>query len=255
ERVEAEHGIGTERSGGDPRVDVVAEDPALGQRAEPERGHDGDRERRPDEPGADHLHGRNGASPDEDVEEDARRGEEDDPPERGRRCHHRSVTSSSAFVVSRFRKSARMMARPTAASAAATVITKKTITCPSIEPRLRANATNVRLMAFSMSSIAMKMTMMFRRTSTPTVPIANTTALRPRYQVSGAPGGMSPLPAGEADRAHDGDEQQHGRELEGEHVRRQQPAGKRGRVAEALGESRGARWGHPTKRRGDQRRA
>ena len=56
-----------------------------------------------------------------------------------------------------------MMASPTAASAAATVITKKTITCPSIEPRLRANATKLRLTAFSISSIAMKMTITLRR--------------------------------------------------------------------------------------------
>ena len=43
-----------------------------------------------------------------------------------------------------------MMASPTAASAAATVITKNTITWPSIDPRLRANATKLRLTAFSM---------------------------------------------------------------------------------------------------------
>src|SRR5207249_42684 len=143
-----------------------------------------------------------------DVEEHARGGQQHDPAEQRRRGHHRSVTSSSAFVVSRLRNTARMIARPTAASAAATVITKKTITCPSIEPRLRASATKVRLTAFSMSSIAMKMTMTLRRMSTPVVPIANSTALSPRYQVRGAVAGTSEPPLGQPDRPDDGDEQQ-----------------------------------------------
>ena len=81
-----------------------------------------------------------------------------------------------------------MMASPTAASAAATVITKKTTTCPSTAPRLRASATKLRFTAFSMSSIAMKMTMTFRRTSTPTTPIANSTA---RQRSAPIPSGRS----------------------------------------------------------------
>src|SRR4029453_12935418 len=124
----------------------------------------------------------------------------------------------SAFVVSRLRNMARMIASPTAASAAATVITKKTITCPPIEPRLRASATNVRFTAFSMSSIAMKITRMFRRTSTPAGPIANSTALRPRYQESGV--GIPLLPR-ERDRADDRDEEEEGRELERHEVDRE----------------------------------
>src|SRR5439155_315349 len=104
---------------------------------------------------------------DEDVEEHAEGGERHDPAEPRRLAHHRSVASSSTFVVSRFRNMERMIASPTAASAAATVITKKTITCPSIEPVLRASATKLRLTAFSMSSIAMKMTITLRRMSTP----------------------------------------------------------------------------------------
>src|SRR5262245_39126925 len=78
-----------------------------------------------------------------------------------------------------------MMASPTAASAAATAMTKKTITWPSIEPRLRAKATKLRLTAFRRSSMDMKITIRLRRVSTPTVPIANTTALSPRYQEIG----------------------------------------------------------------------
>src|SRR5206468_6211241 len=185
ECVEPERGLGAEGPRGDPGVEVVAEEPALGQRAEPERGRHGHRERRAHEPRAEELHSRRRPPPEEDVEEHARGRQEDDPAEERRRRHHRSVTSSSAFIVSPLRKSAMMIARPTAASAAATVITKKTITCPSIEPRLRASATKVRLTAFSMSSIAMKMTITLRRMSTPSTPIANSTALSPRYQASG----------------------------------------------------------------------
>ncbi len=71
-----------------------------------------------------------------------------------------------------------MIARPTAASAAATVMTKNTITCPSIEWSGAASATKARLTAFSMSSIDMKMTITLRRTSTPDAPIAKRTRRR-----------------------------------------------------------------------------
>src|SRR5581483_6014965 len=167
QRVEAERDVGVERSGDDPLVDAVVERRTLRQRVQPERRRDDDAERRGDDARTDDLHGAGRAPPEEDVEQDAERGERDDPAEQRRLDYHLSVASSSAFVVSRFRNIARMIASPTAASAAATVITKKTITCPSREPRLRASATNVRLTAFSISSIAMKMMMTFRRTRTP----------------------------------------------------------------------------------------
>src|SRR5207253_3187170 len=164
-----------------------------------ERGPHREHERGPHRPGAGDRDRARQAPPEEQVEEHAERRERDDPAETGRLDHHLRVASSSALVVSRFRNIERMIASPTAASAAATVITKKTITCPSIEPRLRASATKVRLTAFSMSSIAMKMTMTLRRTSTPMAPIANSTALSPRYQVRGAVGGTSGPPLGEPD--------------------------------------------------------
>ena len=65
------------------------------------------------------------------------------------------------------------MASPTTTSAAATTITKKAITWPSSAPCIRANATNARLAALSMSSTHMNTTIALRRTSTPTAPITN----------------------------------------------------------------------------------
>src|SRR5207244_6349860 len=150
----------------------------------------------------------------------------------------RTLTSSSAFVSSRFRNSPMSIARPTAASPAATVITKKPRTCPSIDPRLRASATKVKLTAFSISSIAIKMTMTLRRMSTPTAPIAKSAALSPRYQVRGAVGGTSRPPLGQPDRPDDGDEQQDRGQLEGQQIGREQPAAERRGVAEACGQHR-----------------
>src|SRR5215212_4384783 len=68
-----------------------------------------------------------------------------------------------------------MIASPTAASAAATVITKNTNTCPPA-PYDCANATKVRLTAFSMSSTHMNTMIALRRTSTPNTPITKSTA-------------------------------------------------------------------------------
>src|SRR5581483_4434248 len=175
------------------------------------------------------------------VPEDAGRRQRDDPAQelRGQRPrrhrHHRRLVISSAFTVSRFRNIARMIARPTAASAAATVITKNTITCPSVEARLRANATKVRFTAFSMSSIAMKMTMMFRRTSTPSAPITNSTAERTRYQESGV-GPTSALLLRERHRAHDRHEKEDRRELEGQEVVREELVREGDGRAEARGQ-------------------
>ena len=86
------------------------------------------------QPRAHELDGRRHAAPEEGVEQDAEGGQRHDPAEERGLGHHRSDASSSALVVSRFRNMAMMIANPTAASAAATVMTKNTITCPSMEP-------------------------------------------------------------------------------------------------------------------------
>src|ERR1043166_484662 len=101
-----------------------------------------------------------------------RERQDDDPAEQRVGGHHLSEASSSALTVTRFRNEARMIARPTAASAAATVITKNTITWPSIDWRWRATATNARFAAFSITSIDMNMTITLRRSATPVAPIA-----------------------------------------------------------------------------------
>ena len=66
-----------------------------------------------------------------------------------------------------------MMASPTTTSAAATTMTNRAITCPSRLPRIRANVTNIRFVALSMSSTPMNTTMALRRMSTVAPPIAN----------------------------------------------------------------------------------
>src|ERR1700743_221356 len=68
-----------------------------------------------------------------------------------------------------------MIARPTAASAAATVITKKTKTCPPT-PYACAKATKLKFTALSISSTHMNTMIALRRISTPDTPIANSTA-------------------------------------------------------------------------------
>jgi len=55
------------------------------------------------------------------------------------------------------------MESPTAASAAATVMTKNTATCPSILLRVLENVTNVRFTPFNISSIPIKITIVFLR--------------------------------------------------------------------------------------------
>src|SRR5712691_11799076 len=106
-----------------------------------------------------------------------------------------------------------MIARPTAASEAATAITKNTNTCPP-SPRLCARATNVRFTALSMSSTHMKITIAFRRNSTPATPSVKSTA----EMASAGLRSMLELPLCEHDRAHDRGEQQHARDLEGNDV-------------------------------------
>src|SRR3954467_4726427 len=104
-----------------------------------------------------------------------------------------------------------MMASPTAASAAATVMTKKTNTCPAT-PYTCANATNARFTALSISSTHMKMMIALRRVRTPTTPITNNTAEKKSDSASILP------PAAKDHGAHDGREQENARELEGQQV-------------------------------------
>src|SRR5438270_8997906 len=65
------------------------------------------------------------------------------------------------------------MARPTTASAAATVITISANSWPSRFTSCRAKATSVRLTAFNISSMQMRITSGLRRTRTPIVPSRN----------------------------------------------------------------------------------
>src|SRR5437762_10871560 len=114
-----------------------------------------------------------------------------------------------------------MMARPTAASAAATVMTKKTNTCPAT-PYVCANATNVRFTALSISSTHMKMMIAFRRVSTPTTPIVKSTAEKKSDSAS-----IDVLPLGEGDSADNRREQQYAGDLEREQVLPEQRTGDR----------------------------
>src|ERR1051326_1463564 len=110
-----------------------------------------------------------------------------------------------------------MIASPTAASAAATVITKKTKTCPAT-PYTCENATKLRFTAFNISSTHMKTMIALRRVRTPTTPIVNKTAEKKRASVSIHRRlllGLCPPPA-QHDRAHDRGEQKDARHLERE---------------------------------------
>src|SRR5215210_5674378 len=104
-----------------------------------------------------------------------------------------------------------MIASPTAASAAATVMTNTTNTWPAI-PYTRERATKVRFTALSISSTHMKMMIAFRRVSTPTTPMVNSTALK--NSDSAIMGTSSAL--AQQHGAHHGCEQQHAGDLEGE---------------------------------------
>src|SRR5262249_20326757 len=101
--------------------------------------------------------------------------------------HNFSKFTRSTFRVSRVLKISIMMPSPTAASAAATTITKKTNTWP-LNASFRwcscqylAKATKVRFTALSISSIDMKIVMMFRFSRKPITPRQNSIALRIRY--------------------------------------------------------------------------
>src|SRR5215210_3802381 len=118
-----------------------------------------------------------------------------------------------------------MIARPTAASAAATVMTKKTNTCPETPYRCE-KATKARFTALSISSTHMKMMIALRRVSTPTTPIVNSAAEKKRASASirrlprhgGTNRRARPAPPPDGDRADDRGEQQDARDLEGEQV-------------------------------------
>ena len=75
------------------------------------------------------------------------------------------------------------IAKPTAASAAATVITKKTNICPLSEPRKLENETSERLIALSISSMHINITIAFLLTSTPATPILKSSALNTKNQL------------------------------------------------------------------------
>src|SRR5579859_3041919 len=120
--------------------------------------------------------------------------------------HNFSKFTRSTLSVSRVRKTAMMMAKPTVASAAATTITKNTNTWPFKLRQWFAKATKLRFTALSISSMDMKMVMMFRLSKKAETPKQNRMALRIRYQESGT---MSASPYGQHDRAHDGDQYQH----------------------------------------------
>ena len=94
--------------------------------------------------------------------------------------YHFNWVNMSGLSDSRCRNSAMTIARPIAASAAATVMTKNTMICPSADPIARPKATNVRFTAFSMISIDSRIVMRLRRTKTPAVPMAKSTADRSR---------------------------------------------------------------------------
>src|SRR5487761_2494037 len=113
-----------------------------------------------------------------------------------------------------------MIARPTAASAAATVMTRKTKTCPPA-PYSRANAMNVRFTELRISSTHMKRMMALRRVSTPTTPIANSTAEKNSDSASIGP------PDSQDHGADDGGKEHHARDFEGEQILMEERPGER----------------------------
>ena len=141
ERIDPQGKINVKRARGNPGVDGIDQGAS---RWELEKGRAGEQERQQHDPWGDEIH-RLAAQPrpDEDVEQYAEQGKEHDETEVRDRLYgclcvfhvyQRIRLSSSALTVSLPRKTDKIIAKPTAASAAATAMTKKTITCPSIEP-------------------------------------------------------------------------------------------------------------------------
>src|ERR1700674_1021492 len=96
--------------------------------------------------------------------------------------HPFSSLRSSTSSTSRTRKMSTRIARPTTASAAATVMAINAKSWPSMFCSCLENATRVRLTAFNINSMQMRMTSGLRRTSTPTVPSVKRIAASSRNQ-------------------------------------------------------------------------
>lgn len=92
---------------------------------------------------------------------------------------------SSILTVNLFLKIAMKIANPTAASAAATVITKKTNTCPAGSPKYEEKVTKARLAEFNINSTHIKTTIAFLLIKTPATPTENMNALTRRYNSIG----------------------------------------------------------------------
>src|SRR5579872_4042132 len=81
----------------------------------------------------------------------------------------------------------------------------------------------LRLTAFSINSIDMKIEMMLRRKRKPVTPSANSTALSSRYQDKGTALPISvELLSSQHDRAQDRNQDQHAGDFEGQQIRRKQ---------------------------------
>src|SRR6266478_1379555 len=91
--------------------------------------------------------------------------------------YHFIRSISLMFIVSLFLNIAITIPSPTAASAAATVMTKIAKTCPVTCCSRSENAIRLMLTAFIISSIDIRMIMMFRRVRTPMMPIVKSAAL------------------------------------------------------------------------------
>src|SRR5262245_25043676 len=121
------------------------------------------------------------------------------------------------------RKEPPKIARTAAASAAAMAITTMARACPRTSPWRRAKARTVRLAAFIMSSIDMRTMSALRRKSTPTTPMAKSTAARarkwwiPRFQTTSLTVRLV-LGVRHHQRPDHRDEQDHRHRLEGEEV-------------------------------------
>src|SRR5688572_28540427 len=103
------------------------------------------------------------------------------------------------------------MASPTATSATVMAMVSMVKTSPPMSARNRANATRLMLTAFSMSSMPSRMPTALRRVRTPKRPMANTSAASMRYACSGT----LIFRSREVERAEQGDDEQHGEQLQG----------------------------------------
>src|SRR5262249_18452297 len=121
-----------------------------------------------------------------DQQIDARRDERNQRDEMERVVHQCFINvTSSMLAVRRVRKMPTTMARPTAASAPAVAMTRKAMAWPFMSCSARANASNVRLAALSMSSTLMSTISALRRQITPHRPIANRIAASSRKLETG----------------------------------------------------------------------